>query len=174
MRVEIETVEQEQDHWQLAVRLTDGDGGVRRVLALLPTDTLEWRSAEYAIDPADTATLVDVAVVEMFMAPTDYDGGHQLHTAPDIATARADHLARCARVKLRHRITTRSVGHPLHRVASESPLDREVIELKRQLVAQARAHVAAEPPPAPDRADALRAALAPATSTRPGGIDATR
>lgn len=136
------------------------DGSSIRLRHTFPQDTLEWRAAEYGIDPADTATLLDIVLAEPYLTPDDWAAGHRLHDAPDIPTARADHLARCARAKLRHRLATRTAGHPCRRVAAESPLDLEAIELKRALVERARtAHAHARTAAPPDRIAALRAAV---------------
>lgn len=108
-----------------------------------PTDTLEWRAAEYGIDPADTATLLDVVIAEFFMEPGDYDGQpHLFDGMSDLDTARTAHLARCAKVKLRHRLTTRGKQHPLERVRAESPIHPEVVKVKAGHVDHARKHEA--------------------------------
>jgi hypothetical protein len=143
------------------------DGTEMRFRHEFPADTLEWRAAEYGIDPADTATLLDIVLAEPHLSEEDWAAGHRLHDAPDIETARRDHIARCARAKLRHRISTRTraatkdapaVPSPCQRVADESPMHPDAIELKRQLVARARAaHASAAAPP--DRIAALRAAV---------------
>ena len=136
------------------------NGSETRYEHTFPVDTLEWRAAEYGIDPADTATLMDIVLAEPHLSEEDWATGHQLHAAPDIATDRADHLARCARAKLRHRISTRGKGHPCRRVVDESPMHPEALALKRELVAQARAaHAHARKAPRPDRIAALRAAV---------------
>lgn len=136
------------------------DGSEVRYQHLFPLETLEWRAAEYGIDPADTATLLDIVLTEPHLTEEDWAAGHRLHDAPDIDTARVDHLARCARSKLRHRISTRTPGHPCRRVAAESPLHPEAIGLKQQLVARARtAHAAARQAEPQDRIAALRAAV---------------
>lgn len=156
--------------WRIEGMLEHDDGTRVPRIHFMPLDTLEWRAAEYGIDPADTATLLDIVLAEPHLSDEDWAAGHQLHDAPDIATARVDHVARCARAKLRHRISTRTraatkdtpaVPHPCQRVADESPLDLEAIELKRQLVEQARAAHAGtrEPAAPPDRIAALRAAV---------------
>ncbi|WP_143264372.1 hypothetical protein [Amycolatopsis kentuckyensis] len=158
-----------QQMWAVDGTRTADDGTVMRFRHLFPLDTLEWRAAEYGIDPADTATLLDIVLAEPYLSEEDWATGHQLHDAPDIDTARADHLARCARAKLRHGISTRSkaatkttaaVPHPCQRIADESPLHPEAIELKRQLVDQARtAHAQARATAPHDRIAELRAAV---------------
>lgn len=164
MRIEHRTVSREmhsgEDSWVVEGLAHNDDGTTIRTVHLLPVDTLEWRAAEYGIDPADTATLLDIVLAEPYLSEEDWAAGYRLHDAPDIATARRDHLARCARAKLRHRLSTRTAGHPCRRVAEESPLHPEAIALKRQLVAQARAaHREAATVAAPDRIAQLRAAV---------------
>ncbi|MEV4053046.1 hypothetical protein AB0J55_17825 [Amycolatopsis sp. NPDC049688] len=159
----------DRQFWVIYGTQTADDGTEIGHRHYLPADTLEWRAAEYDIDPADTATLLDIVLAEPHLSEEDWAAGHKLHDAPDIDTARRDHLARCARAKLRHRISTRTrastkdtpaVPHPCQRVADESPLHPEAIELKRQLVEQARtAHIATQAAAPPDRIAALRAAV---------------
>jgi len=151
----------EQDYWLIAMDIDGPDGKPVQAVHILPVETLEWRAAEYGIDPADTATLLDIVLAEPHLSEEDWASGHQLHDAPDIDTARRDHLARCARAKLRHRISTRTADHPCRRVADESPLHPEAIELKRQLVTQARTAQAEARAAVPhDRIAALHAAVA--------------
>ncbi|RSD22014.1 hypothetical protein [Amycolatopsis eburnea] len=159
----------DSSYWAIILELSDEDGTVHNRAHIMPADTLEWRAAEYGIDPADTATLLDVVLAEPYLSEEDWATGHQLHDAPDIDTARRAHIARCARAKLRHRLSTRTraatkdtpaVPNPCQRVADESPLHPEAIELKRQLVQQARAaHAQARAAAPPDRIAALRAAV---------------
>lgn len=109
---------------------------------VFPVDTLEWRAAEYGVDPTDTATLLDIVVAEAFLEDEDYADGYRLHEAPDIDTARRDHLARCAKVKLRHRLSTRSKNHPLQQIRDESPIHPEILAIKAGTVRQGRAEFA--------------------------------
>lgn len=164
MRVTFKTAKTEThgdvQMWRIEGAQEHDDGTTVPLIHLMPLDTLEWRAAEYGIDPADTATLLDIVLAEPYLSEEDWAAGHRLHDAPDIDIARAAHLARCARVKLRHRLSTRSAGHPCRRIAVESPLHPEAIQLKRQLVAHARAaHRAARAVTPPDRIAALRAAV---------------
>lgn len=154
-------VDGEQPMWVVDGTRTADDGTVQRFRHMFPVDTTEWRAAEYGIDPADTATLLDIVLAEPHLSEEDWAAGHQLHDAPDIDTARRDHLARCARAKLRHRLSTRTKDHPCSRVAAESPLHPEAIALKQQLVEQARdAHASVREAAAPpDRIAVLRAAV---------------
>jgi len=145
MRMDIEDgIRNEGGAWHIPVTFTDDTGQVvRRELDVIPEDTLEWRAAEYGIDPADTATLMDIVIAEAHMTPEDWEQGTHLHSAPDIDTARADHLARCARVKLRHRFSTRKKTSPLNAVRDLSPLDHEVVGIKAEHVHRQRKQLAA-------------------------------
>lgn len=45
--------------------VTDDDGNTTRLAYLLPTDTIEWRAAEYNLDPvADAELLTDIVLFE--------------------------------------------------------------------------------------------------------------
>jgi hypothetical protein len=138
MKIVFDSVELVRDRWRVAKTLTADDGSSERQLHVFPTDTMEWRAAEYGIDPSDTASLLDVVLTEPHLTPEDWANGSALHTAPDIATARRDHLARCAAVKLRHRMSTRAKGTPLDRVRAESVMDLEVVAVKTAHVSQVR------------------------------------
>jgi hypothetical protein len=141
MKISVDTVDfdSRRDHWMVALTMTADDDTTSRMLYVFPHDTMEWRAAEYGLDPADTATLLDIVMAEPHLTAEDWATGHQLHDAPDIDTARVDHLARCARAKLRHRLSTRAKGSPAERIRAESPMGPETIAVKRQIVAQARA-----------------------------------
>lgn len=139
---------------------TDEHGQQFRRRLVFPADTLEWRAAEYRIDSGDTATLLDLVISEAFLTAEDWATGSRLHDAPDIDTARRDHLARCAAAKWRHRIATRTAGNPCRVIETQSPMDDEAVGLKRTLVHRAREqYAAAQQEAAPDRLAVLRAAV---------------
>lgn len=108
------------------IQTTDGDG--RTHDTILPQVTLAWRAAEYGIDPADTATLIDLILHEPFLpnledpnaaaadpaakagmtVPARRANGRtrkgdpepvRLHNANTIADARAAHLLRINAIK---------------------------------------------------------------------------
>lgn len=126
------------DFWMVMLNVVDDNGNAEDTAWIFPTDSLEWRAAEYGIDPSDTATLMDVLLAEAFLGPEDFEEGTRLHEAPDIDAAREAHLARCARSKLRHRMSTRGKDHPLNRVRDESPMNARVLEAKKAHVHTAR------------------------------------
>lgn len=107
-----------------------------------PKDIFEWRAAEYGIDPTDMDTLIDIVLAEPFLDDNDYAPGESLHDAPDITVARERHKSRCAAGKLRGRITTRGKiamkDGILHKLRTESFMDQEVIEVKREHVRRQR------------------------------------
>lgn len=108
-----------------------------------PKDVFEWRAAEYDIDPADMDTLLDVVLSEPFIDPGDVKPGERLHDAPTIEEARRAHLARCSKAKLKARITTRTAalrnaGGLLDQLKAQSPMDTEVMQIKRQTVQEMR------------------------------------
>lgn len=162
-------LEESHDRWRIALTITADDGTSTRLMYLLPLDAMEWRAAEYQIDPADTATLLDIVMAEPHLTPADWAAGTTLHDAPDIETARRDHIARCAAVKLRHRLSTRVAGSVLARVQSESLMDRDTIAVKAEFVAhvrQSRAAAARRRATSTSRADALRRRLFPPAPPR--------
>lgn len=126
-------------HWSVEVTRTEDDGVVTIGCHVFPTDTLEWRAAEYGIDPSDVDTLMDIVLAEPYLTETHWATGSQLHDADTIDQARADHIARCAAVKLAHRMSTRGkAAEPLRAVREQHDMHPEALELKRQMVARSR------------------------------------
>lgn len=84
--------------WQVSLVRPDGN----TVVYLMPTNALDWRAAEYGIDPTDVDTLLEVVLHEPHMPMTDddekgpqpRDGGPDLWTAENTEAARQAHLAR--------------------------------------------------------------------------------
>lgn len=174
-RYEIKEVQDRGHYWQVIYDLTLDDGTVTGHGHSLPKDTLEWRAAEYNFDPVtDFETILDIVLAEPYVVDEDRGEGEQLHDAPDIDTARVKHVNRCAKAKLKHRISTRaaagvkkagSAGHPLDLIRETCVMDKTVIAVKKEHVRQARAEHAErlrEKPPAQrdeHRAERLAAQL---------------
>ena len=86
------------DVWRVITRYPSGDG----VTHIFPTATLDWRAAEYGIDPSDVDTLLEVVLHEPHLpvtvdntGATRYDdNGPDLWTAENTDAAREAHLAR--------------------------------------------------------------------------------
>ncbi len=170
MKYTIRDVEDWGDKWQIVYDVTLDDETTTQSGHCFPKDTLEWRAAEYGIDPADTATLLDLVLAEPHLQPADWSGTH-LRDAPDIATARRDHIARCAAAKLRVRLSSRGAlareGGPLEGIHTESPMDLEVIALKTEEVRRMRAeHAAPRTPDNRSRAERFRDQVGKTRRTR--------
>jgi hypothetical protein len=149
-RFDIREVQDRGRYWQVIYDVTSENGSTTEHGHSIPKDTLEWRAAEYDLDPADQLeTLLDIVLAEPYIDETEQVGtvpGEELIDAPDIATARARHLSRCAKAKLKHRISTRAktrAGEPLEVAASDNPLDviRENVVIDPAVVAVKKAHV---------------------------------
>lgn len=166
---------------EVANRVTDDQGSVTMVLHIFPPETLEWRAAEYGIDPSDVDTLLDVVLAE----PYDTEPA-PLWQAPDRETARAALLDRvsarkasapAARNALPDRasrvaaLRTAGVGPDWQAAAEEEPrgalrrlvtVDPEVVAVMAEHVDRTR--VALQRPPSRaqvSRADEWRRRLAP-------------
>lgn len=103
-----------------------------------PPDALEWRAAEYHIDPTDTATLLDIVLHEPHLTPEQASDAHphHLHQAPTIEQARTTHLAHIADAKTRVSVVDPD-GHlaPIH-ARGCAP---EAVKVRRERVRVARA-----------------------------------
>ncbi|MCX5522191.1 hypothetical protein OG342_04820 [Streptomyces bobili] len=88
----------EQTCWQVSLVRPDGN----TVNHIMPTSALDWRAAEYGIDPTDTETLMEILLHEPHMAMVDdpqhgsqyADSGPDLWAADNTDTAREAHVAR--------------------------------------------------------------------------------
>lgn len=84
--------------WQVTLIRPDGN----KVHHVMPTAALEWRAAEYGIDPTDTEALMEILLHEPHMPMVDdpqhgpqyADSGPDLWTADNTDHAREAHLAR--------------------------------------------------------------------------------
>ncbi|GAA1281580.1 hypothetical protein [Saccharothrix xinjiangensis] len=165
MRIAFTRVERIGDQWHAHRETTYGTGITEHGVHVFPVDILEWRAAEYGFDPADIDTLLDIVLCEPYLTAQDWAMGAGLIDAPDIATARRDHVARCAAAKLRNRISTRpgtttgfsgsattagigsgvgvgakpTVGHPLDPVRQAPGIDVAVMAAKAEHVGLLRA-----------------------------------
>lgn len=113
---------------------------VQPITVAMPMDSLEWRAAEYNIDPSDINTLVDIVICERFVTMDFYKGPDSLINAPDIETARKAYLTEIARIKLLYRISTRSKDHVLQQVKNESVHDPLNMAIKATSVMLHRHH----------------------------------
>lgn len=168
MRIELLSTEDTPDgRYCVYLRKTHEDGTVDEGIHIFPKDILEWRAAEYGINPSDVDTLLDIVIAEPYLTPEDWTSGPQLYDeSVTVEQAREAHLARCARVKLLHRISTRagkgSPGSPLQYVRDTHEMHPEALALKRQYVSRTQEQLQFERAEqrAPDgRIRALRAAL---------------
>jgi hypothetical protein len=98
-KIQQSRAEQVSDTPCWVVTLLKADGNTHDVL--MPTVALEWRAAEYGIDPADVDTLLDVILHEPHIPMVDdgsglryADNGPDLLSADSTDDARAAHLAR--------------------------------------------------------------------------------
>lgn len=122
------------DVWILATRLPGGD----LFHHVFPVDTLEWRAAEYGIDPDDVDQLLAIVLAEPWMADGhDHNHEHSLHNAPTIDQAREHHLGRVRQVHDQRRWNVPPGVR--RRIRDESPRDHDTIRLKARLVNHQRA-----------------------------------
>lgn len=167
------------DWWLVETTITADDGTTSRMLHRFPAETMEWRAAEYGIDPTDVETLLGIVMVEPWLTPDDWAAGSQLYDGTaDVATAQKDHLKRCAAAKKRTNITTRpatpKAAHPLDPIRADHGIDLEVVALKTEHVRRIRAGIQADqnkPKQQVDRAAQWKQRLADEDQRRKGNRD---
>lgn len=91
-------------HWRIRMEIEFGNG-VKNITHYFPEEIFTFRAAEYGFDPTDIDTLLDVILTEVHVVP---DPGTHLYEVLDRDVARGHHLTRCARQKLKMRLSTRS------------------------------------------------------------------
>lgn len=124
--------------------VTDEAGRTISNIHYFPADTLEWRAAEYDIDPTDLDTLLDIVIYEPYMEDADRPD-MLLHDATSVEEARTYHLSRIQKVKAKQpkdRVMSAAAVETHGRVREEikklSHMDPEVIQVKKNLVAKIR------------------------------------
>lgn len=159
--------------WMVSVEKDTGNGP-EVVSHVFPEDTLEWRAAEYGIDPADTDTLLEMVLYEAHLTDEDPASTHPLYISATREEARAAQLARIQAVKgagkvrgvrgrSQHRgadpakvkiLLESGVDDPVAVIKRESPIHAEVIALKRERVERARERLASARASRPARIEA--------------------
>lgn len=133
------SVEQRDNAIEVQRRMEFVDGSTMLGKHVFPTDTLEWRSAEYLIDPADLDTLLDIVIHEPFLGEPDQPN-LLLYDAATVQEARDYHLARINAVKARSKRPNPTVPDPVREgIKQLSVINPEAINLKSEFVTDARA-----------------------------------
>lgn len=138
MAPRIRTVESVKEHrigdtdcWQVVTRAT-GDTGITHVF---PKATLEWRAAEYGIDPDDVDTLLDVVLHEQLLDEATAGAAvRSLASARSTADARQAHVSRLAGVKSGHRIDLGGKDSPLDVIRARPGISVDGVREKREWV----------------------------------------
>lgn len=149
-RYDVREVQDRGHYWQVIYDVTFDNNSTTEHGHSIPKDTLEWRAAEYDLDPTtEFETILDIVLTEPYIAPEDRVVGEGLHDAPDITMARTQHINRCAKAKLKHRISTRqqtgqarngkAAPHPLDMIRNDAIIDPVVVEIKKEHVRRTRA-----------------------------------
>ena len=107
--MEILAVESDLDSgvFRAAQEIQNEDGTTRLLQLSLPADALEWRAAEYQIEPTEIDLLMDIVLYETIM-PQDNPGMPILYTASSIDEAREEHVGRVLEFKKKIRPVARA------------------------------------------------------------------
>lgn len=126
--------------WQVRMIRPDGMPCVH----VMPQNILEWRAAEYGIDPVDTDTLLEIVLHEPHMLVTEEtedqparyaDDGPALKEAVSTAAARTAHLARVKACPVRIDVRSQTALAPVR--AAHKP-DMARIRAMREAVDTSR------------------------------------
>lgn len=159
----------DRPYYVLTTEITHDDGTVEAQAHIMPTDTLEWRAAEYDLDPGTTQGWSDLLNLVLYEQHLDAGGPEEqladpdgLWQAPTVAAARK---ARMGRVKTRRgkgrargvpgpsaqkAIVDDAVGimgsgeqDPLEFIKQTAPISAEHLQVKREYVRRVRGRVRA-------------------------------
>lgn len=85
--------------FRAAQEMAQPDGSTRLVQYVMPVDVLEWRAAEYGIDPKEVDLLMDLVLYEPLVPPVEGETTPPLFTASSVEEAREIHVGRVMAVK---------------------------------------------------------------------------
>lgn len=150
--------------WVIAKTVTDGNKTFR-MAQVIPEDMMEWRAAEYDIDPNDRDTLMDIILYQHHLDDGIDDNSHpqSLMWASTVEEARDFHLNRIKTKKANGKTQTRKrdktkedkvanprnpkhllrdtsdeTATPLDIIKAAMPIDPEILEVKKQFVRELR------------------------------------
>lgn len=109
---------------------------------VFPKDTLEWRAAEYDIDPSDVDTLLGIVLYEPLLDGHSHEHPKHLFNAATVTEAREYHTGRINKLKKAHPLEDPD-GH-LEKIRRGHLMHPEAVALKRADVHRGRAQRAAE------------------------------
>lgn len=142
--VNLVSVEQQGNVISVEREMVRDDGSIIIGHHKFPVDTLEWRAAEYGIDPADLDTLLDIVIHEPFLGDPDRPD-LALHEAPTVEEARAYHLERIKKIKDKSKKVKASKADPVREQVKElAVMNPEAIKIKEKMVGKIRSKVKEE------------------------------
>lgn len=115
-----------------------------RIDHVFPLDTLEWRIAEYGLDPADLDTVLDMVLAEPWLNDgVDQTHPQSLFNANTIGEARTFHLSRVQAWKAQHGDPAKGTAKDKHDqgrkdIKNAIVVDLDVVGMKREMVGIAR------------------------------------
>lgn len=119
------------DCWNIVTRAADGHG----LTHVFPKATLEWRAAEYGIDPGDSGALLDLVLHEQLLEDEEAAAMQQdLSTARSTADARRLHDSRLTALRARTRIVVDGADNPLNAARDAPGITVEGVREKKELV----------------------------------------
>lgn len=122
------------------------DGTLENGVFIFPDDTLEWRAAEYDLDPGDLDLLMEIVIAECYVTPDSDHDMPALFTMATVADARAHHLAKCEEIRQKHfpkskRIRSGARHVPEGDWQQHFVMHEEALSLKKKIVTRARLQV---------------------------------
>lgn len=140
--VNLVSVEQQGDVISVEREMVRADGSIVVGHHKFPVDTLEWRAAEYGIDPTDLDTLLDIVIHEPFLGDPDRPD-LALHEAPTVEEARAYHLERIQKIKDKSK-KVKAADPVREQVKGLAVMNPEAIQIKAKMVGKIRSMVKEE------------------------------
>lgn len=118
------------------------DGTTEEGVFVIPEDALEWRAAEYHLDPNDLPMLLEIVIAECYLVQETETPA--LFTAATVEEAREHHLELLKKVKKEHFPDKAGLSRNTPQTRNWDELfvmHPEAIELKKKIVARHREHL---------------------------------
>lgn len=129
-KIEILDVTSDDSKWHIIYEETADDGAVKKVKLVAPLDMMEWRAAEYNLNPNNIDQLIDIILCEQYIPQSHFESDKGLFKVGDIAEARAEYLRLIAEIKWHYRLTTRRKDSPVSYIRNRAIHNPSAIALK--------------------------------------------
>lgn len=126
----------EKPCWQVKYEVTEAPEQQPIFYHIFPDDQISFMMAAYDVDDVDE--VVDMILADPFL---DEDPGPALYSGRPAEDIRTEHRSRCARGKLKSKLSSRGIENPVEMIRSSVVVDKEAIKARRKEIRETRQQV---------------------------------